>query len=274
MRGNSNDLYYGMTLIDENNNYIPGWDKIKLNLKNYNNIIIETGCDNRGDLYNPMNLLYCREKYDNSMDIITGDGGFYFSMDFNNQENSAIRLIFTQVCYAITMQKYNGTFILKIFDIFLKSPIDIIFLLSCFYKEIYIYKPSTSRYANSEKYIICKGFNKTNTTKISNKLINILKILKNIDFEKKYIYSIIDIKIPYYTLNLIKEINVIFCQKQIDNIHHTIRLISNKYKKNEKIKTLKMNNIQKCIHWCKKNKIDYNKYNKIPNIFLKQKQHD
>ena len=53
------------------------------------------------------------------MEVITGDGGFDFSIDFNNQEEQALRLIFTQVMYAISMQKYNGTFILKLFDTFL-----------------------------------------------------------------------------------------------------------------------------------------------------------
>ena len=52
------------------------------------------------------------------MDIITGDGGFDFSQDYNNQEKSAFRLILTQVAYAITMQKHSGHFILKIFDMF------------------------------------------------------------------------------------------------------------------------------------------------------------
>ena len=72
------------------------------------------------------------------MDIITGDGGFDFSIDFSQQEKMAFRLIFTQVAYAITMQKYNGHFILKIFDIFDKASVDIIYLLSCFYETIII----------------------------------------------------------------------------------------------------------------------------------------
>ena len=62
----------------------------------------------------------------------------------------------------------------------------------------------------------------------------------------------ININIPHYTLNLVKEINVIFCKKQIDNILSTIKLMKNKDKKNEKIKILKTHNIQKCINWCKK----------------------
>ena len=56
------------------------------------------------------------------------------------------------------MQKKNGTFILKIFDIFNKTSIDIVYLLSYYYKTVYIVKPNTSRYANSEKYIVCRYF--------------------------------------------------------------------------------------------------------------------
>ena len=74
-------------------------------LKKFPNIHIEYGKDNTGNLYNHINLQYCKDKYKNSMDIITGDGGFDFSIDFSQQEKMAFRLIFTQVAYAITMQK-------------------------------------------------------------------------------------------------------------------------------------------------------------------------
>ena len=49
------------------------------------------------------------------MDIITGDGGFDYSVDFNKQEILSSRLILAQVIYAIIMQKKNGIFILKIY---------------------------------------------------------------------------------------------------------------------------------------------------------------
>ena len=62
------------------------------------------------------------------------------------------------MCYALTMQKKGGTFILKIFDCFMQHTIDILCILSSFYNKVYITKPHTSRYANSEKYIVCKDF--------------------------------------------------------------------------------------------------------------------
>ena len=61
------------------------------------------------------------------------------------------------------MQKQGGHFILKVFDIFHQSSVELIYLLSCFYERVYIIKPHTSRHANSEKYIVCKKFKFSDT---------------------------------------------------------------------------------------------------------------
>ena len=130
LRFNSKDHYYGMTLIDNSNSNIPGWKKSELFLQKNKNIHIERGADNTGNLYNPVNYKYCLEKYGNSMHFITGDGGFDFTINYNHQESLALRLILTQVAYAIGMQAKGGTFVLKMFDLFSKHPlIFYIFLL-------------------------------------------------------------------------------------------------------------------------------------------------
>ena len=49
----------------------------------------------------------------NKIDFITADGGFDFSINFNNQEAMAIRLIFTEVIYAIMLQKKKVHLLLK-----------------------------------------------------------------------------------------------------------------------------------------------------------------
>ena len=71
-------------------------------------------------------------------------------------------------------------------------------------------------------------------------------------------------------INKIQEINSIIGNKQIKNILTTIKLIENNEKKNEKIQSFKNENIQKCISWCNKNNIPYNKKYKPVNIFLKK----
>jgi len=267
IRNNSNDVYYGMTLIDKDGN-IPGWKKAEEMLMKYKNIKIEYGSDGKGDLYNHQNLKYCKQTFKNSMDIITADGGFDFSQDYNNQEKNAFRLIFTQVAYAITMQKYNGTFILKVFDILEKSTIQVLYLLSCFYENIIISKPNTSRNANSEKYIVCKGFKFKDTSNISIKFINILTIFETLDFDKYTVFSILDIPLQSYYYTQVTEINAILGHQQIDNILNTIKIITHKDRKNEKIQHLKLTNVQKCINWCINNKISYNKNYQSNNIFL------
>ena len=52
----------------------------------------------------------------------------------------------------------GGFFLIKLFDKFTRVSIDMMFLLSLLYEEVYIVKPKSSRYANSEKYVVCKNF--------------------------------------------------------------------------------------------------------------------
>jgi 23S rRNA U2552 (ribose-2'-O)-methylase RlmE/FtsJ len=268
LRTNPDDKYYGMTLIEDKNTNIPGWNKADFLLKNHPNIELVSGADKSGDLYNEKNLKYIIKKYANSMDIITADGGFDFSSDFNKQEQIAFRLIFTQVIYALVMQKKNGHFVLKIFDIFEDCTTDILYLLSSFYEKVIIMKPYTSRYANSEKYVVCKNFKYEKIDDLYPKFIGILKFFNGFDFSKYKIKSILDIPIQNYYINSINEINAILGHQQIENILNTIKIITHKDKKQEKIYNLKCQNVTKCINWCIKNNIPYSKSNISSNIFI------
>ena len=205
LRKNISDKYYGMTLISDNIN-IPSWKKSKLFLQNNNNIIIEKGITETGDLLNKNNLLYCLNNYHNSMDIITGDGGFDFSLDFNKQEQKSMSLIFAQICFALAMQKFNGTFILKIFDIFTHASVDLLYILSNYYERVYIIKPNTSRAANSEKYVVCKNYRLQNSHELVYKLSKLYDNLDSEDFIKRFL----NFDISYYYKNKLDELNAIF----------------------------------------------------------------
>jgi len=257
MRRNcTEDKYIGMTLQDTtNDSNIPAWKKSQSFLNRFPNVVLENGADGTGNILVLENLKYCREKYKNSMDLISADGGFDFSMDFNHQEIFISKLLFAQMAFAITMQKQGGTFILKIFDCFMKHSIDILFILSCFYEKVYIIKPQTSRYANSEKYIVCKGFIKVNRGDFYEVLEKcFVDMLKN---KKEVPCRFLNIDVPYFFIQKVEEYNAIFGQKQIQNIHFTMSLIDNKYKQ-EKIDGLIKKNIQKSTDWCIKYEIGYN----------------
>ena len=269
-RKNKNDNYYGITLLDSNNN-VPGWKKSKKFLEKYSNIFLEKGLDNTGNIFNEENYIYLKNKFNKKFEVITGDGGIDFSADYNDQENAAIRLILTQVIYALTLQKRNGSFILKMFDLFSKISIDIIYILSIYYEKVYIVKPYTSRYANSEKYIVCINYHKSITEGMINKFKDILKILNKIDFKKYNIVSLLDMDHSLFFMNNIEEINTILGQRQIENILYTIKIIKNIEKSHEKINKFKTSNILKCIKWCNTNNIEYNSFDSIvspKNIFL------
>ena len=268
MRNNKKDTYVGMTLLNKQDNNIPGWKKSEKFLRKYENVRLEYGITKDGDLCNENNYKYCCEKYKNNQEVITADGGFDFSIDFNNQERMAVKLIFVQVAYAIAMQKFNGSFILKMYDLFLKSSIDIIHLLCIFYNNVYITKPNTSRYANSEKYIVCTKFRFKDTSFITNKLHDIIKVLNNIDINRYKITNILNIPLSLYLKNQLEEINSIFGQQQIENISNTFKIIYNNDKRKEKLENIKSQNIGKCINWCIQNKIEHNKItNTCTNIF-------
>ena len=136
------------------------------------------------------------------------------------------------------------------------------------YESVEINKPKSSRMANSEKYIVCKNFRYDNIDHISQKLIQIVKILENIDSNKCFISSFL--KTPWQLLfkNKITDINSVLTQQQITTIFKTIKLIENKERKIDKVNKLKQANIQKCIRWCMEYNIPYNNDMPKVNIFL------
>ena len=254
-----------MTLVN-NDSKCPGWKKSKSFLQENTNVIIEKGMDETGNLLSLENFKYCYDTYKGKIDLVTADGGIDFSENFNNQEHTAIKLIIAQVIYAISMQSNGGNFVLKVFDTFSNATVDVLYLLSSLYKDVYIMKPKTSRYANSEKYIICKGFNPNkNETVVYNIIYKFYENFHNLNSELN-IETIFRFKHDRAYITKIEEINAIFGQKQIENITNTLNLIMNK--NSEKIEHLKKNNIQKCIQWCDKHNISHNKIIQTVNTFL------
>jgi len=267
---NTGDTYVGMTILDENaemDDYnIPAWKKSQQFLKENTNVFIENGADGTGNILNIENFVYCKDKYASSMDLITADGGFDFSNDFNNQEISIANLLFAQIAYALCMQKKNGSFVLKIFDCFMPHTIDLLFILSSFYDKVYITKPQTSRYANSEKYIVCKKFLFSSCDDFYPFLYEAFTGTCH-NNNNNCIHRFLNIPISNYFLTKLEEYNSIFGQQQIENIYYTISLIETKNKA-EKIDMLIKANIQKCIQWCLKYDVPHNTITGNTNIFL------
>ena len=109
-RGDSSfDKQYAITLCSDKKE-IPGWYKSTKFLKKNKNVKIITGLDNKGDLYNPCNINYLVNRLGaHSIDIITADGGFDFSVGYNMQEHYASKLIYCQILVALKCQMISGS---------------------------------------------------------------------------------------------------------------------------------------------------------------------
>lgn len=265
LRQNKNDNYIGISLIDKNNHNVPGWKKSNMFLENNTNVFIETAADRTGNLMSLDNLKYCQSKYKQSIDMVTADGGFDFSIDFNHQEAVSCKLILCQIIFAIAVQKKHGNFLIKFFDTFTSASIDMLYLLSLLYEEVYFVKPNSSRYANSEKYVVCKNFRMDNSSELVRQLYPVF----NNGAVDVNISEIFTVRPPYLFINKIEEINAIYGQQQLDSIATTLNLIDNN--KSDKIENLKKHNIQKCVSWCQKYNLPHNK-NNTGNIFLHNKE--
>ena len=63
------------------------------------------GYDNTGNLYKVENIQYLIDTIKNKCDLVTGDGGFDYSKDFNKQEQFSYHLIFCEIVSAFAILK-------------------------------------------------------------------------------------------------------------------------------------------------------------------------
>ena len=207
---------------------LPSYNKSVIN----KNVYITYGKDNTGDINNVENVYYIKnlinkQKCDGFY-LITSDLGFDEGNEFNNKEQLHCSAITNCILNAVILQNNEGSYILKVFDIFTETSIHLLYLLNILYKEIYVYKPKTSRPSNSEKYIICKGFNCDPEYK--NKVIYILTELSN-KFKKntnKYVSFKLFEKIPDAFIYKFKTMNTELLNLQCKFLDKAITLCDTK----------------------------------------------
>ena len=84
-------------------------------------------------------MFFINKVGENTCHLITADGGFDYSDDYNSQENSSYRLLYSEVFIALHNQKEGGHFVLKVFDLFSYKTIQLLYLLYCHYEKVELY---------------------------------------------------------------------------------------------------------------------------------------
>ena len=242
------DELFAMSIRPTNKN-VPSWHKSREFLSNNPQVKILYGKDDTGDIYNPDNILQLPIDLGahHTCDLITGDGGFDFSVEFNHQEQNMAKLIYCQILAALINQKAGGTLVLKIFDLNYLISYNLIYILQCYYTTIHIYKPCISRIANSEKYIVCTGYMPISYLEWCN-LVSIL-------YSWRHECSIVSIFAENSLASeYIKKVNSTIVEEQIKYIDKTISIIQNSPSK-DWLSVNHKEQIQIAIDWCRKYRI-------------------
>ncbi|XP_068580711.1 cap-specific mRNA (nucleoside-2'-O-)-methyltransferase 1 [Cebidichthys violaceus] len=122
----------------------------------------EGGVDGDGDITRPENMTAFRNFVLESTErrglhILMADGGFSVEGQENIQEILSKQLLLCQLLTALSSLRTGGNFVCKTFDLFTPFSVGLVYLLYLCFDRISLFKPVTSRPANSERYVVCRG---------------------------------------------------------------------------------------------------------------------
>jgi hypothetical protein len=185
-----------------------------------------------------------------------------FKQSIYNDTTKYIQHMLLTLMLITKYQSNNGICIVKIDNLFYKPIIDILFLMSSFYSKIFLMKPFVSNIMTSERYVVCKAFNENlpKQKKIFSQIDQLLQTRLNNDnlVNVVSIASLINVEPSIFFLNKLEESNAIIGQQQLEAYDQIINLFNNK-NRDEKIEHLRRENVQKCVQWCEKHHVFYNK---------------
>lgn len=115
-----------------------------------------------GDVFEPSNQrafadMIMKHTNGKGVHFMMSDGGFSVEDQENMQEILSKQLYLCQCLVALMIVRVRGHFVTKLFDLFTPFSAGLIYLMYRCFEEICIFKPNTSRPANSERYLICKS---------------------------------------------------------------------------------------------------------------------
>lgn len=147
-----------------------------------------------GDVFWPENQnafrkLIMKQTKGKGVHFMMSDGGFSVEGQENIQEILSKQLYLCQCLIALMIVRVGGHFVTKLFDIFTPFSAGLVFLMYRCFDEVSIFKPNTSRPANSERYLICKG-KRPNTQKVLDYLYHVNTILQKRDKTKDVLHLV------------------------------------------------------------------------------------
>jgi len=124
----------------------------------------EFGKDDTGDLMDKANLevLVARAAaMEGGVHLVTADGSIDCQGNPGDQEATVADLHTSEALAALTVLAEGGSFVLKMFTFFESETVCLLYLLHTAFATMDVFKPATSKEGNSEVYVVCRGFKKS-----------------------------------------------------------------------------------------------------------------
>lgn len=226
--------------------HVPGWKKSKDFLAAHKQIRVNYGEDGTGDILKLSNCLrFASTVGEGRAHIVTADGGFDFSEDFNTQEQQSYGLVAASLFIALRIQARGGVLICKVFDTMTRLNYELLFLLCHMYERVALVKPLTSRPANSERYIVGFNFRGVGNPKVLEALSTIITSPHNIQT------VLPGFTLPPGFLSRMSLVNKTLQQTQLLCVRTTLELIGlNEYERAQKSSELRRQQAELGKKWC------------------------
>ncbi|XP_032070789.1 cap-specific mRNA (nucleoside-2'-O-)-methyltransferase 1 [Thamnophis elegans] len=182
----------------------------------------EGGVEGDGDITRPENISAFQQFVLDNTDqkgvhFLMADGGFSVEGQENIQEILSKQLTLCQFLTGLSVIRTGGHFLCKTFDLFTPFSIGLVYLLYCCFERVSIFKPVTSRPANSERYVVCRGL-KTGIEEVRDYLFTVnMKInqLRNSDQDVNLVVPLEVIRGDHDFYDYMIRSNKRFCAVQI-----------------------------------------------------------
>ncbi|GMR30626.1 hypothetical protein PMAYCL1PPCAC_00821, partial [Pristionchus mayeri] len=144
-----------------------------------------------GDVTNPENIDSFEEHimagtHGKGVHLMMADGGFCVDGKENIQEILSKRIYLCQLLVSLCIVREGGNFFCKLFDVFTPFSVGLVYLMYACYEKVSIHKPHTSRPANSERYIVCKGLRAEPARRVRDYLKRVNRKLEEVETQRQH----------------------------------------------------------------------------------------
>lgn len=158
------------------------------------------GVDGDGDIMNCENMMefqkFVLENTDGKgVHFFMADGGFSVEGQENIQEIVSKQLTLCQFACSLLVLRAGGIFLCKTFDLFTPFSASLVYLLRRVFDDVTLFKPVTSRPANSERYVVCKGYRDDSERLVAEYLVSVNSDLNDYKNTDKDITSVVPLDI-------------------------------------------------------------------------------